>query len=106
MKEEEELVSVVSDRMLKLKHAELNLYAFFWILVENDYPAIAEKALQLVLQFSTSYTCKFRFSAMTSIKHKKRERLLSVKDELCVSLLKIRPQIKLLCRNHQAHVSH
>ena len=31
LKEEEELVSVASDRMLKLKHAELNLDAF-WIL--------------------------------------------------------------------------
>ena len=44
LKEEEELVSVASHRMLKLKHAELNLDAF-WLLVENEYPAIAEKAL-------------------------------------------------------------
>ena len=82
--------------MLKLKHAELNLDTF-WILVENKYQAIAEKALRLLLQFSTSYMCEFGFSAMTTIKHKKRERLLSVKDELRVSLLNIRPQIKLLC---------
>ena len=44
LKEEEVLVSVASDRMLKLKHAEVNLDAF-WILVENEYLAIAEKAL-------------------------------------------------------------
>ena len=44
LKEEEELISVASDRMLNLKHAELNLDVF-WILVENEYPAIAEKAL-------------------------------------------------------------
>ena len=48
LREEEELVSIASDRMLKLKHAELNLDAF-WILVENEYPAIAEKALRLLL---------------------------------------------------------
>ena len=105
MKEEEELVSIASDRTLKLKHAELNLDAF-WILVENEYPAIAEKALRLSLQFLTSYMCEFGFSAMTTIKHKKRERLLSVEDELRVSLSNIRPRIKLLCRNHQAQVSH
>ena len=34
LKEEEELVSVASDRMLKLKHAELNFDAF-WILVDK-----------------------------------------------------------------------
>ena len=77
LKEEEELISVASDRMLKLRHAELNLDVF-WILVENEYPAIAEKALGLLLQFSTSYMCKFGFFAVTTIKHKKRERLLSV----------------------------
>ena len=101
LKEQEELVSVPSDRTMKLKHAELNLDAF-WILVKNEYPAIAEKALRLLLQFSTSYMCKFGFSAMTTIKHKKRERLLSVEDELRVSLLNIRPRIKLLC-SHQDH---
>ena len=105
LKEEEEPVSIASDRTLKLKHAELNLDVF-WILVENEYPAIAEKALRLLLQFSTCYMCEFGFSAMTTIKHKKRERLLSVEDELRVSLFNIRPRIKLLCRNHQPQVSH
>ena len=41
LKEEEELVSFASDRMLKLKHTQLNLDTF-WILVENEYPAIAD----------------------------------------------------------------
>ena len=104
LKEEEELVSSAIDRMLKLKHAELNLDAF-WILVENEYPAIAEKALRLLCSFQL-LMCKFGFSAMITIKHKKQERLLSVEDALRVSLLNIRPQIKLLCRNHQAQVSH
>ena len=35
LKEEEELVGTASDRMLKLKHAELNLDAF-WILVDKS----------------------------------------------------------------------
>jgi len=64
--------------------------------VENEYRAIAETGLRLLLQFSTSYMCEFGFSAMITIKHKKRERLLSVGDELCVSLLNIRSRIKLL----------
>ena len=52
--EEEEFASVSSDRTLKLKHSELSLDAF-WLLVEKEYPAIALKALQLLVQFSTSY---------------------------------------------------
>ena len=54
-----------------------------WVLVTS---------LRLLLQFSTSYMCKFRFSAMTTIKHKKRERLLSVEEKLCVSLWIIWPK--------------
>lgn len=105
LKEEEELASIASDRTLKLKHAELNMDTF-WLLVENEYPAIAEKALQLLLLFSTSYMCEFGFSAMSNIKHKKRERLLSVEEELRVCLSKIRPRIQLLCTKRQAQCSH
>ena len=93
---EEELASISSDRTLKLKHSELSLDAF-WLLVEKEYPAIAQKALRLLLLFSTSYLCEFGFSALTTIKHKKRARLLSVEDELRVCLPKTRPDLKELC---------
>ena len=48
--EEIELASVLSDRTLKLKHSELSSDAF-WFLVEKEYPAIAQKALRLLVQF-------------------------------------------------------
>ncbi|XP_014782252.1 zinc finger BED domain-containing protein 5 [Octopus bimaculoides] len=102
---EEELANVLNDRTLKLKHSELNLNAF-WLLVEKEYPAIAQKALRLLVQFSTSYLCEFGFSALTTIKHKKRAQLLSVEDELRVCLSKTRPNLKELCKKHQAQVSH
>ena len=105
LREEEELASVLNDRTLKLKYSELNLNAF-WILVEKEYPAIAQKALRLLVQFSTSYLCEFGFSALTTIKHKKRAKLLSVEDELRVCLSKTRPNLKELCKKHQAQVSH
>ncbi|XP_029645320.1 zinc finger BED domain-containing protein 5-like [Octopus sinensis] len=38
----EELASFLNDRPLKLKHSELHLNAF-WLLVEKEYPAIAQK---------------------------------------------------------------
>ena len=40
----EELANVLSDRTLKLKHSQLSLDKF-WLLVEKEYPAIAQKAL-------------------------------------------------------------
>ena len=100
---EEELASISSDRTLKLKHSELSLDAF-WFLVEKKYPAIAQKALQLLL-FSTSYLFKFGFSALTTIKHNKRVQLLSVEDELCVCLSKMQPDLELR-KKYQAQVSH
>ena len=82
--EEEELASVSSNRTLQLKHSELSLDAF-WLLVDKEYPAIAQKALRLLVQFSTSYFCAFGFSALTTIKYyKRRAQLLSVEDELRV----------------------
>ena len=101
---EEELASISSDRTLKLKHSELSLDAF-WLLVEKEYPTIAQKALRLLL-FSTSYLCEFGFSDLTTIKHKKQAQLLSVEDELRVRLSKTRPDLKKLCKKHQAQVSH
>ena len=102
--EGEELASISSDRTLKLKHSELGLDAF-WLLVEKGYPAIAQKALRLLL-FSTFYLCEFGFSALTTIKHKKQAQLLSVEDELRVCLSKTRPDLKELCKKHQAQVFH
>ena len=78
--EEEQLASVSSDRTLKLKHSELSLDAF-WLLVEKEYAAIAQKA-------------------------QKRAKLLSVEDELCVCLSKTRPNPKKLCKKHQAQLFH
>ena len=102
--EEEELANISSDRTLKLKHSELSLDAF-WLLVEKEYLAIAQKALRLLL-FSTSYLCEFGFSALTTIKHEKRVQLLSVEDELRVCQSKTRPDFEELCKKHQAQVSH
>ena len=97
--EEEELASVSSDRTLQLKHSELSLDAF-WLLVDKEYHAIAQKALRLLVQFSTSYFCVFGFSALTTIKYKRRAQLLSVEDELRVCLSKTQPNLKELCKKH------
>ena len=103
--EEEELTDIHHDRTLKLKHCELSLDSF-WISVENEYTTIAQKALKILLLFSTTYLCEQGFSALTTIKNNKRERLLSVEEELRVCLSTIRPRIKEICKCNQAQVSH
>ena len=94
--QEEELASISSDGTLKLKHSELSLDAF-WLLVEKEYAAISQKALRLLLLFSTSYLCEFGFSALTIIKYKKRAQLLSVEDELRVCICQKRDPILKSC---------
>ena len=59
LKGEEELTDILHDRTLKLKHCELSLDSF-WISVENEYTTIAQKALNMLLLFSTTtYLCVF-----------------------------------------------
>jgi len=103
--EEEELSDILNDRTLKLKYSQQNLNSF-WIEIEKEHPSIAKKALTILIQFSTTYLCEFGFSALTNIKSKKRERLLSVEEELRVCLSTIRPRIYNLCKIHQSQVSH
>ena len=65
----------------KLLHREMPLDEF-WIKIQNEYPNIGEKALVILLQFSTTYLCKTAFSVLTNLKTRKRERLLVVEEEM------------------------
>jgi hypothetical protein len=66
---------------MKLKFREETLLQF-WILVKREFPVLSEHAISVLLPFSTTYLCEQGFSALTNIKNKKRERLLSVYQEL------------------------
>ncbi|XP_028141724.1 protein FAM200A-like [Diabrotica virgifera virgifera] len=105
LNQEEEFISLSSDRTLKIKFSEVNVQEF-WILVQEEYPLLAKKAISILIQFSTSYLCEFGFSSLTNIKNKKRERLLNLEQEMRVALSHIRPDIEQICKRHQAQVSH
>jgi len=103
--EEEELISLSFDRTLKIKHAKMSLDEF-WISVQQEYPQISKKAINILLFFSTSYLCEIGFSTLTNIKTKKREKLLHLEEEMRVALSCIRPNIEEICKKNQAQVSH
>jgi hypothetical protein len=105
MQKQEQVAELQSDRTLQLKYGELSLLKF-WILAKVEYPAIAEEALSTLLPFSTTYLCELSFSALTNIKNKKREGLLSVEQKMWVCLSSVSPRIELLCKKQQAHLSH
>ena len=102
---QEALIDLKNDGNLKLKYKELSINEF-WIYIKPEYPQLAKRALTILLQFSTSYLCEFGFSALTSIKNNKRERLQTIEEEMRVCLSNIRPRIKNICASHQAQISH
>jgi len=78
----------------------------FWSFIKIEYQIITGIAINILLPFSTINLCELGFSALTNIKNKKPERLLSVEQEMMVCSLSIPLRIELLCKQHQAHISH
>ena len=105
LKEEEELIDIRNDGNIKLLHREMPLDEF-WIKIQNEYHNIGEKALVILLQFSTTILCKTAFPVLTNLKTRKRERLLVVEEEMRVALSNVRPNIERICAKNQAQISH
>jgi hypothetical protein len=57
LREQEERCELQSDRTLKVRFTDLSRDKFR-ISVKEQYPAIRRKAIIILLQFSTSYTCE------------------------------------------------
>jgi hypothetical protein len=105
LQEEEELISISTDRSLKIKFSEVSIEEF-WISIKEKFSNISEKALIILLQFSTSYLCELGFSTLTNIKTKKREKILGLEEEMRVALSSIRPCINQITKNKQSQLSH
>ena len=90
---EEELATISIDRSLKIKHSAVDIDTF-WISIQREFPALAEKALLVLLHVSTSYLCELGFSTLNNIQNRKRERLRSTEEEMRVCLSHIRPNIQ------------
>lgn len=69
LQEEEELITLSTDRTLKIKFSEITIEEF-WIYIQTEFKNISEKAIKILLKFSTPYLCKYGFSTLTNIKTK------------------------------------
>ena len=60
---------------LKIKHSAVDIDTF-WISIQKEFLTLAEKALLVLLQFSTSYLSELGFSTLNNIKNRKRKTTL------------------------------
>ena len=83
-----------NDRTLQLKFNNVALNSF-WISVENEYPVLAENALKILLQFSTSWLCEHGFSTLMNVKTKKRQTVTedTLEDDMRVCLSNVPPRV-------------
>ena len=70
--EEQEFATISSDRSLRIKHSAVDIDTF-WISIQKEFPALAEKVLLVLFQFPTSYLCELGFSTLNNIKNRKME---------------------------------
>ena len=63
---EDALMELSSDRTLKTAFDSMSL-AEFWISVEREYPQLHKAAMDVLIQFGSTYLCEKTFSALTYI---------------------------------------
>ena len=101
--EKEDYIDLTCDNSLKKKFNSGNPTKF-WISLNGEYPALMEKALQMIIPFATSYLCEAGFSAMAVIKTKYRTRI-NVERNIRVAVSKIPPSLMNFAKINQ-HTHH
>lgn len=105
--EEEELAELSSDKLLQAQFGSQKDVVKFWKKLDNEYPNLSRKAIQLLLPFPTTYLAETAFSALTSIKNKYRNRLQNIDAALRIALSKsIEARIEKLVNEHQEQKTH
>ena len=103
--EEEELAKFKNDRSLLMIYKGSDLDSF-WVRVSRIHLNIANKALKILLQFSTKHICEEFFSTMTYLKSVTRGSLKMLDNQMRLSLSYIQQNLKTLRSFHQVHVSY
>jgi zinc finger BED domain-containing protein 5/7/8/9 len=77
----------------------------FWLKGRAEYGLISDRALKVLIPFSTSYLCETGFSAMFAIKYKHRSKI-ELEPDLRQKFTLIKPHIAELCYSKLAQCSH
>ncbi|XP_022183319.1 zinc finger MYM-type protein 6-like [Myzus persicae] len=99
MSEKESLIDLSSDSSLKTKFLELSK-SHFWLYVKNEYPLLSEKAMKILIQFSTTYLCEKTFSSVTVIKTRYRSQL-EISKALRLAVTTLEPKLHEILQNKQ-----
>ena len=104
--EKELLMELSCDTTLMSKHKDLSL-SQFWISLKNEYPELSDKAIKLLLIFSTTYLylCEKSFSSLSLIKTKQRNRA-EIKALLRLSEASLQPRLSHIISKRHQQISH
>ena len=100
----EEWIALRLNERKKVEFQNTDLQAF-WIVQLSDASALAERALNILTSFSTTYLCEKGFSTAMDLKTKKRNRL-SVQNDSRIALSVTEPRITALAMQMQSQPSH
>ena len=101
--EKESLIELSCNTTLMSKHKDLP-WSQFWISLKNEYLELCDKAIKLLLIFSTTYLCEKSFSFLSLIKTKQRNRV-EINTLLCLSETSLEPHLtRLLLKKTAANV--
>ena len=89
----EDLIDLKENQNMKMKFESIVLDNFCSKGLET-YPKLAEKALAVLLPFSTTYLCKASFSSLVYLKNKYQNRLETMENDLLIALSNIPPRHK------------
>ncbi|XP_067138659.1 zinc finger BED domain-containing protein 5-like [Centruroides vittatus] len=104
---QEELAELQSDESVITLFNIKGAMAWLCDETEEKYPNTTKCARKLLLPFPSSYLAECGFRAVSDLLTKKRNRLdITQRGDLRLTLTKLEPGIKSLCKKHQVHKSH
>lgn len=105
LSEKTDLIKLRDDRAMKLKFNKKKIEKF-WLEIDKSKYAVAQKAINCLTQFPTTYLCETGFSAMIAIKTEERSSLKDLDQELRVCISKLNVRFEKLAAEKQHQGSH
>ncbi|XP_029342131.1 SCAN domain-containing protein 3-like [Acyrthosiphon pisum] len=102
---QEQAIELKNDLRAKIDLNSGSSLEEFWVKYQPIYPEISNEALQVLVQFSSTYLCESGFSSLAIIKTKHRN-CLDVESDLRCSLSNIEPNFKKLSKEKCCQPSH